>query len=188
MAQHRGANTDTAMGDSTVTPSIGNAFPYFLSLAIFPLLAYAALEGSWWIAAPYLYLMIPDVLDPLSGVDERNMDPRSTLDRQLFWYKLSLWAWAVLWPATLVFALWQILVSGHLSTWESVFLALVLTAVAQASFIVGHELIHRRVVWERRIGEFVLASVSYPTYASEHIYVHHSLACTPGIPVRHPRA
>ena len=187
MAQHRGANTDTAMGDSTVTPSIGNAFPYFLSLAIFPLLAYAALEGSWWIAAPYLYLMIPDVLDPLSGVDERNMDPRSTLDRQLFWYKLSLWAWAVLWPATLVFALWQILVSGHLSTWESVFLALVLTAVAQASFIVGHELIHRRVVWERRIGEFVLASVSYPTYASEHIYVHHSLACTPGDPGSAPK-
>ncbi|MYF70522.1 MAG: hypothetical protein F4181_11430 [Proteobacteria bacterium] len=48
-------------------------------------------------------------------------------------------------------------------------------------------MIHRRAVWERRLGEVILASVSYPTYASEHIFVHHSLACTPGDPGSAPK-
>lgn len=119
-------------------------------------------------------------METLVGVEERNMDPKKTLERQLFWYKLAIWLWAVLWPVTLVFSLWQILVVGRLSIWEAVLVALVLSSVAQASFIVGHELIHRRSVWERRIGEFLLASVSYPHYATEHTSIHHALACTPG--------
>ncbi len=46
-------------------------------------------------------------------------------------------------------------------------------------FIVGHELIHRRSLWERRVGEFLLASASYPQYATEHIYIHHALVGMP---------
>ena len=45
--------------------------------------------------------------------------------------------WAVLWPATLVFSLWQILVAGHLSAWEAGLMALVLGSVAQSVFIAG---------------------------------------------------
>ena len=187
MAQQQGASAETAIGGGAVSPSFRNALPYFLSLAVFPLLANAAVNGSWWIAAPYLYFLIPDVFDPWSGADERNMDPRQTLERQLIWYKLSLWTWAILWPATFVFALWQMFMSDHLSVLEIVFMAFVLSVVAQVSFIVGHELIHRRAAWERRVGEFILASVSYPTYASEHIYVHHSLVCTPGDPGSAPK-
>ena len=184
--QHRG-NPDAAVTGAAVAPTLGNALPYFVSLAVFPLLAVAAVQGSWWIAAPYLYFLIPDVFDPLSGSDERNMDPRRTLEHQLSWYKLSLWAWGILWPATFVFSLWQILVSDHLSPFEVAAMAFVVTTVAQISFIVGHELIHRRAVWERRLGEVILASVSYPTYASEHIFIHHALACTPGDPGSAPR-
>jgi len=50
---------------------------------------------------------------------------------------------------------------------------------AQAVFIVGHELIHRRRQWERRLGEFLLASASYPQYATEHVYIHHAFVGTP---------
>ena len=187
MAEQPGATPDTAVPGTTVLPSFANALPYFVSLGLFPLLAIAAMQGSWWIAAPYLYFMIPDVFDAMSGADEGNMDPRRTLDRQLTWYKLAGWAWGILWPVTFVFSLWQMLVLDHLSWVEVMFMAFVLTTVGQVSFIIGHELIHRRAIWERRLGELVLASVSYPTYASEHIFVHHALACTPGDPGSAPK-
>ena len=176
-----------AASAGVVRPSIGNALPYFVSVVVFPLVIIASLQGGWWIAAPYLFLLIPDFCDAMFGLEKSNMDPRKTRESDLFLYKLSLWLWAALWPATLVFALWQLLVSNHLSTLETVFMVFVLSVVAQASFITGHELIHRRSVIERRIGEFILASVSYPHYASEHVYVHHALACTPGDPGSAPK-
>ena len=108
------------------------------------------------------------------------MDPERTLEDGLFWYKLAVWMWAVLWPATLVFSLWQVLVAGHLSAWEAGLMALVLGSVAQSVFIVGHEMIHRLSPWERRFGEFLLSSVSCPHYVTEHIYIHHALVGTPG--------
>ena len=187
MAEQSSATPDSAMREATVLPSFGNALPYFLSLGVFPLMAVAAVQGSWWIAAPYLYFMIPDVFDAMSGADEGNMDPRHTIDQQLSWYKLSCWAWGILWPVTFVFSLWQMFLSDHLSLLEIILMAFVLTTVGQISFIVGHELIHRRAVWERRLGEVILASVSYPTYASEHIFVHHSLVGTPGDPGSAPK-
>ena len=187
MAEQRSGNPDTGSALAVVEPSFGNALPYFVSLPVFPLLAVAAVQGGWWIATPYLYFLIPDVFDALSGADERNIDPQRTSEQQLSWYKMSLWAWGFLWPATFVFSLWQMLVSDHLSMLELAAMTFVVTTVAQVSFIVGHELIHRRAVWERRLAEIILASVSYPTYASEHIFVHHALACTPGDPGSAPR-
>ena len=58
-------------------------------------------------------------------------------------------------------------------------LAIVLTMEAQAIFVVGHELVHRRTAWERRLGEFLLSSASYPQYATEHVYIHHAKVGTP---------
>ena len=187
MAEQPSTTPDTAVPDMPVLPSFANSLPYFLSLGVFPFMAIAAVQGSWWIAAPYLYFMIPDVFDAMSGADEGNMDPRHTIDRQLSWYKVSCWAWGILWPVTFVFCLWQMFLSDHLALFEIILMAFVLTTVGQVSFIVGHELIHRRAVWERRLGEVILASVSYPTYASEHIFVHHSLVGTPGDPGSAPK-
>ena len=184
MAQQGGPGAGTG---AVIEPSIRNALLYFMSLAVFPLVVNAAVQGGWWIAAPMVFFMLPDWFDVMFGTEERNMDLAKTLDRQLFWYKLAVWLWAVLWPATLGFTLWQILVTGHLSTLEGLLMALVLGSVAQPSFIVGHELIHQRSVPERRLGEFILACASYPHYATEHIYIHHALACTPGDPGSAPK-
>ena len=181
MAEQRAKLGDFGAGtEAAIKPSFWNALPYFMSLAIFPLVANAAIHGGWWIAGPFLFLWLAEGLEALTGVEERSMDPKKTRERQLFWYKLAVWMWAVLWPVTLVFSLWQILVVGRLSTWEALLMAAALASVAQVSFIVGHELIHQRSAWERRIGEFLLASVSYPHYATEHTSIHHALACTPG--------
>lgn len=175
------------ISQAVLEPSIRNALLYFMSLAVFPLVVNAAVQGGWWIAAPMVFFMLPDWFDVMFGTEERNMDLAKTLERQLFWYKLAVWLWAVLWPATLGFTLWQILVTGHLSTLEGLLMALVLGSVAQPSFIVGHELIHQRSVPERRLGEFILACASYPHYATEHIIFTTPWPARPGTPGPRPR-
>ncbi len=119
------------------------------------------------------------MFDKLLGVDGKSMDPYETTEKGLFWHNLPVWIWACLWPITLIYGMWQILIADQLSTWECVALAIILAMEAQAVFVIGHELIHRRVPWERRLGEFLLASASYPTYATEHVYIHHAKVGTP---------
>ena len=174
-------------GGRAMEPSLRQALPYFMQLAIFPLVVNAAMHGGWWIAGPFVFFVLANAGDGTFGADERNMDPDKTLEGQLLWYKLAVWMWAALWPVMFVFTLWQILVVGHLSLWETALMAVVLAGVAPTVFIVGHELVHRRSVWERRVAEFLLASVSYPQYATEHVYIHHALVCTPEDPGSAPK-
>ena len=174
-----GTSAESVAEQELVEPSILNALPHFLLLLIFPVVGYAAVYGGWWILGPFLFIWLENVLDVTFGTDERNMDPWSTREDRLFMYDLAIWMWAVLWPVTLVFVLWQILVVGHLSGWEAGLMVFALAIAAQMVFIVGHEFAHRRSVWERRFGEFLLASVTYPHYATEHVYIHHPLVGTP---------
>ncbi len=174
-----GLGAGAAAGGRPLQPSLWSALPHFLPLLIFPLIVNAALQGSWWIAAPFVFFMLAGPLDVALGADEKNMDPAKTPERRLFWHNLPVWGWAFLWPLTFAFTLWHILVVGHLALWETALMAVVLATEAQAVFIVGHELVHRRHTWERRLGEFLLASASYPHYATEHIYIHHALVGTP---------
>ncbi|MCZ0934075.1 MAG: fatty acid desaturase [Gemmatimonadetes bacterium] len=186
MEAHSSGASITASG-RVVEPSVANALPHFVPLLIFPLVVAAAMYGGWWLAGPFVFFMLADRFDRLFGLEERNMDPATTRESQLFLYKLSLWLWAAFWPVTFVFALWQMLVVGQLSLWEFGFTGAILTLVAQTVFIVGHELVHRRAPWERRLGEFLLASVSYPHYATEHVYIHHPRVCTPLDPGSAPK-
>ena len=162
-----------------IKPSILTAIPHYLPLGIFPLLLFAAIFGGWWLLPPFIFMSVTGLFDKLFGVDGKNMDPYQTSERSLFWHNLPVWTWAILWPPLLIFSMWQILVAGQLSTWECIALAILLAMEAQAVFIIGHELIHRRVAWERRLAEFLLASASYPTYATEHVYIHHAKVGTP---------
>ena len=165
--------------DRAIQPSLRNAFPHFLPIAVFPLIFAAALYGGWWVAGPFVFIMIAGPMDPVLGMDGRNMDPKTTPENRLVWYNLSVWLWALLWPAAFVFTLWQIFIVGHLALWEAALLAILLGVEGQGVFIAGHELIHRRTTWERYVGEFLLASVSYPHYATEHFYIHHAYVGTP---------
>ena len=162
-----------------IEPSLRNAFPHYLPLAVYPLILAAAANGGWWLTGPFVFFMIVGPLDLVFGLDERNMDPKTTTEQRLLWYSLPVWVWAVLWPVTFVYTIWQIFMVGNLAWWEGVLLAMVLAIEGQAIFIVGHELIHRRTKWERYIGEFLLASGSYPHYATEHFYIHHAFVGTP---------
>ncbi len=165
--------------DRTIKPSLRTAFPHFLPIAVFPMIFAAAMHGGWWIVGPFVFFMIAGPLDPALGNDGRNMDLKATSENRLFWYNLSVWLWALLWPAVFIFTLWQIFIAGHLTSWEIALMAIVLAVEGQGVFIVGHEMIHRRTTWERYVGEFLLASVSYPYYATEHFYIHHAHVGTP---------
>ena len=173
------SGSTAAVSGRVVEPSVSNALPHFSPLAIFPATALAAMYGGWWFMGPFAFFVLAGAFERLFGLEERNMDPATTSESQLFPYKLSVWLWGVSWPVVFIFSLWQILVSGHLALWEIGFLIPFLAFVAQSVFIVGHELVHRRVRWERRLGEFLLASASYPHYATEHPYIHHPHVCTP---------
>lgn len=160
-------------------PSFLNALPHYLPLLIFPLLILAAIYGGFWLLGPFVFMSVAGFLDRVFGVDGLNMNPRGISEGRFVWYNIPVWAWAVLWPPTLVFGLWQIFGAAPYPIWQKVCLALLLTMEAQAVFVVGHELVHRRSTWERRLGEFLLASNSYPQYATEHVYIHHAKVGTP---------
>ena len=162
-----------------IKPSIWNAIPHFLPLGIFPLIFLAGIYGGWWLLPAFLFMSITGLFDKLLGVDGKSIDPQTTSEKSLFWHNLPVWIWAFMWPPTLIFGMWQILISGNLSVWESIVFVVILAMEAQAVFVIGHELIHRRVAWERRVGEFLLASATYPTYATEHVYIHHAKVGTP---------
>ena len=169
----------TISKDKVVEPSIGNALPHFLPIVVFPLIFAAATLGGWWLIGPFLFFITASPLDVAFGKENRNMNPKTTSESQLFVYNLPIWLWAVLWPTVLVFTVWQIFMVGQHAWWENVLLAVILAIEGQAVFIVGHELIHRRIAWERYVGEFLLASGSYPHYATEHFYIHHAYVGTP---------
>ena len=163
-----------------IEPSIRTALPHYLPLCIFPLIFAALVFGGWWLVLPFLFFMTAGgVADRYFGVDGKNMDPARTSERSLFWHNVPVWSWALLWPLTLIFGMWQILVAHPFALWEGILLAIILTIEGQAVFIVGHELVHRRNNWERWLGEVLLASASYPQYATEHVYVHHAHVGTP---------
>ena len=174
-----GLNQDKTEFAQYVEPSVLNALPHYLPLGVFPLIFLAALHGGWWLLPAFLFMSVAGPLDRVLGLDGRNIDPAKTPERRLLWHNLPVWSWAFLWPPTLIFGLWQILVANPFAIWEEVLLAIILTMEAQAVFVVGHELVHRRHTWERRLGEFLLSSASYPQYATEHVYIHHAKVGTP---------
>ena len=177
--------TDSGVGSNKadftqfIEPSILNALPHYLPLGVFPLIFLALIYGGWWLLPPFIFMSVVGPADKLLGLDGRNMDPKKTPERRLIWHNLPVWGWAFLWPPTLIFGMWQILVANPFAIWEEVILVFILTMEAQAVFMVGHELVHRRTSWERRIAEFLLASGSYPQYATEHVYIHHAQVGTP---------
>ena len=170
-----------------IEPSFPNALPYFVPIAIFPLIVAAATYGQWWLAGPFVFFWLADNLDTTFGTEERDIDRTKPGNRRLVWYKLAVWLWVALYPPTLVFALWQIFAAGRLAVWEAVVLVLALGSMARLTLNAGHDMMHRRTVWERRIGEFLMASVSFPQEVTEHVYIHHAHIGTPKDSVSAPK-
>ncbi|MCY4287462.1 MAG: fatty acid desaturase [Aestuariivita sp.] len=155
-----------------------SALPYFLSILIFPFIIASASLGNWWLAGPFIFLWIIDYFDAALGTDERNFDPHDS-SSQIFWYNLAVWLWVALYPFALIFSLCQVFWADHLALWEAILVILALGGMARLTLNVGHDMMHRGTVLERRIGEIVMASVSFPQEVTEHVCVHHAHIGTP---------
>lgn len=166
-----------------VEPSLWQALPYFLPVAVILLVANAAVRGGWWMLPPLTFFLFADTFDKAFGTEERNINPETAKKEQLIWYKLALWTCVTLWPITLVFALWQMLVVGDLAFWEVLLMAFVVANVSTMILVAGHDVIHERSNWQRWIGEFLLSSVGCAHYAGDHIYIHHAHVATPRDPM-----
>ncbi len=182
---HPNANGQGA-GRAPSELSFLNALPYFVSIGIFPLVAAATIYGGWWLAGPFVFLWIFDHFETAFGTDELNFDPNQQ-GGQLFGYNLAVWSWVALYPITFVFAFSQVFATGHLALWEDILIVLALGGMARLTLNVGHDMMHRRTWVERRIGEIVMASVSFPQEITEHVYVHHAHIGTPADAVSAPK-
>jgi len=156
------------------------ALPFWLSLALVPVLLIAATSGGWALALPVVTTLgVVTVLDLMAGDNLANADPE-TSDDQLFWYRLITLIW---WPVQviLLFGLIGYVTSAtHLNAIEKIILFF---GVGQVCGVVGivyaHELMHQKDPIERWLADLLMGMVMYGHYRSEHLLVHHAHVGTP---------
>ena len=177
------------MTDQTVSTSLSRspflaALPFWMSLALIPLVWAGALWGGWWLLLPVFstwYLF--SALDAALGLNLENLDPETGED-QLTWYRLVTLVWTPLQALSLLGLLAYVPDAAHLTGWEKagVFFGCgVMTGTVGINY--AHELLHQKNAFERWMGDLLLAMVLYSHFRSEHLLVHHRYVGTPRDPV-----
>lgn len=171
----------------TTIPTVGKlskALPFWLSLALVPLAWIGAVFGGWTVfLLPLSTWYLFSIIDAFVGLNKDNAD-LATPEADLFWYRLITLIWAPVQFATIFGVLWYVTHTGHLVTWEKVWLFVgigVITGVVGINY--AHELIHQKPKWERALGDLLLAMVLYSHFRSEHLLVHHRHVGTARDPV-----
>ena len=165
-------------------PNMENALPFWMSLIMLPLFTISCIFGGWTlILVPAYGWVLISVLDRFAGLDKESMDPE-TGDEQLYWYRLITLIWLPLQLLVIFGGLMVVSWGEHLSGFEKF---MVIFAVGIITGTIGinyaHELIHRTNKLEQRLGEWLLISVLYGHFKSEHIIIHHRYVATPRDPV-----
>lgn len=169
------------------TPSFARfaaAAPFWLSLALIPIVVIAGVYGGWTLLLlPLSTWYLFSVLDFFTGLNEENADPQ-TPDDQLYWYRLITLIWAPVQIVTVFGLLIYTVQTDHLSAFEQWAL---FAGVGIISGTIGinysHELMHQKPKTERWMADILLASVLYSHFRSEHLLVHHKYVATPHDPV-----
>jgi alkane 1-monooxygenase len=155
--------------------------PYTISFLLPPLVVAATGLGGWWTWLPalILYLGLP-LADALTHPDPVHHSPteaaRLAGERA---YRLVTWLWVPVQTALVAWAVWRA-GSGTLSAVELVGLMLSVGSVTGGIGITyAHELVHRTSRFELALGDVLLALVSFPQFAVEHVHSHHRHVGTP---------
>lgn len=156
------------------------AAPFWMSVLMLPLVAWAAMRGGlWWMLLPGYAWYLTTALDGLLGANQRNPAPDIATGR-LFWHRAVTIIWFPLQFAAIFGTIWYVTLSGHLSGLEKLGLFFGIGVLSGTIGIVyAHELLHQRTALERWLGDLLLASVLYSHFRSEHLLVHHSWVATP---------
>lgn len=160
------------------------ALPYWMSLALFPLIAFVAGQGGWWLLAmPLMTWWLFSLLDLAMGLDLENADP-ATPETDLFWYRLVTLVWFPLQLVTIFALIHFVTQSETLSTAEAFGLFFGVGVISGTIGInYSHELMHQTNRLERWLADLLLASVLYSHFRSEHLLVHHRYVGTTRDPV-----
>jgi alkane 1-monooxygenase len=175
---------EPSLGDSPTFTPLGNAAPYFASLAIAPVVGLAAYFGGWTILlVPISTWVLFTILDAIGGLDLGNPDTE-TPDDQLYWHRLVTYLWV---PAQLLVVFGSIgymTSAAHLSVLEMLAVAFGVGVLSGTIGIVyAHELMHQSSRFERWLGDILMTMALYGHFRSEHLLVHHRYVGTPRDPV-----
>jgi alkane 1-monooxygenase len=164
-----------------VTRSIWATFPFWLAYLLPPIVIISVFNRGWFTAVPLIVVfgLLP-LLDWMSGVAPiPRVAPDLAFNR---WFRVVTWAWV---PVQLALIAWlvQTVPMERLGPLELVGAALSVGATTGAiGMTFAHELVHRRYAYERLFGNILLASVTYPHFAIEHVKGHHRHVGTPQDP------
>ncbi|MEQ8367146.1 MAG: alkane 1-monooxygenase, partial [Roseicyclus sp.] len=128
------------------------ALPFWLSLALFPLIAIVAGQGGWWlILLPASTWWLFSGLDAVTGLNQDNGD-LETPQADLFWYRLVTLVWFPLQFGMMFGLIWYATRAPHLGGWEQVGLFFGVGVISGTVGITySHELMHQKNRLERRL-------------------------------------
>jgi alkane 1-monooxygenase len=145
-------------------------------------LVHATGLGVFWFYGPVLVFGIFPPLDLALGMDATN-PPDGVIKwlEQDRYYRWCTYLYLPIQYAGLVFACW-LWAYGHLSTVDSVGLALTVAMVSGIAINTAHELGHKRASLERWLSRVALAQSGYGHFFIEHNRGHHVRVATPEDP------
>ena len=165
-----------------------SALPYWLPYLIPGTVVAGYLGGGGWtfVTAISIYALIPPA-DAVIGTDSRNPPETATAGRRPavldgLAYKLPAWLAAPVHVALVAWAL-SVVAAGSLTTLELIGFTLSVGLTGGAFGItVAHELMHRRIGFERALAYVLMSAASYAHFCIEHVHGHHRHVGTPRDP------
>ena len=164
-----------------MTRSIWATFPFWLAYLLPPIVIISVFNRGWFTLVPIVVVfgLLP-LLDWMSGVAAIAREAPDLAFNT--WFRLVTWLWV---PVQLALIAWLVrtVPLEHLGPLELIGATVSVGATTGAiGMTFAHELIHRRHGYERAFGTILLASVTYPHFAIEHVKGHHRHVGTPNDP------
>ncbi len=164
-----------------MTRSFWATFPFWLAFGLPPLVIICISNRGWHTVIPIatIFGLLP-VLDWLSGSAPIPREPPGLAFNK--WFRAVTWVWV---PIQLALIAWLVRTVPLLNLTPLEIVAAIVSVGATTGAIgmtFAHELIHRRQAHERALGAILLASVTYPHFAIEHVKGHHRRVGTPRDP------
>ncbi len=157
-----------------------DALPFWISLALIPLVVVAARYGGWALLLPPATIWwATSILDGILGRNKENLDP-DTPEKNLFWYRLITLIWLPIQIVMIFGAIWYVTHTDSLQLWEKFTLIFGIGVVSgSVGTVYAHELLHQTNRLERALADLLLATVLYSHFRTEHLLVHHPHVGTP---------
>ena len=143
------------------------ALLFSVTLLLVPLITVMALDELLdfvpWVIPWVVLLLVPfiKIVETLFKNDVPNLD-RSTPESEVFWHIAIIVCWVACYPFLVIFILWAVCNIPTLILYERIALLVFCGQLGRLTTIASHDLIHRRQLWARRLGGFMMSAVAMP--------------------------